>query len=1644
MKQCVWAWLCLSLGLMPALWGCDSSVDADNPCDPESAEAAQARVVVRGRLIAPEGDPQALVEGMAITLTAVGEDDATQTQMADADGAFSFDAVVSGDWLLEAQGGELYLPRVPFSVNACQPADLGLMQTARRPIEGALSGTAQLMSAGEQSHGGILVAVRGGLAQTRTLTDGSFTLQLPHGRHDIEFSYPGYATEVVAGVNVEAATTLDAPVVLNSRPVRMVGRVTLEGLESAERTATTGVLLIRDGVERQVTVGDQGRVAADDLSPGVYTLVASRPGYRSVERSFQGAPGGFEDVGLLVLRHHALTGDAVPFRGRVQSVGAASQAGVEVTVRLAGSELVLGRTITDANGDFTVLASPDESYVFTADRPDYVPFTAREPFAWDAERMAFVDAAGRTPKADLLAEDPRGSVTFDVAVGPEWLPLEARTARVLVQREGEVLPELVGADGQRIRVDNLQPGSYRLVVGRPGFTGAEAEFEVVNAPDGLNVVLDETLSIRLSNLTASGIELGQVVQAEWFEGVEVAGATLSRRTLVGDFGGLDLTGVRLPDSDLTQASFDGALMSEADLSRVVATGSSFVGAELTGALFAGARLEGSRFHCAERLGDGRCGCLEGAEACVTSLMGASFDNALLLGADFSGALLDEGQFTGAIFGLSGEGVALSPPLGCDLPLSCRWDTLEACEEELPEGCRGVPTRFTGASMVRATMPGAVLEHVDFSDADLHQANLNNATITFNTHLRRADLTGAQLRVARLNGADLREATLVEAVLNDADLTGADLSAVDAKRAVLQGADLSRTVLRHTLLQGADLRSIVFAPEAAAGADLAEADMREAVLVSRAEIGPLVLDGARLEGARMEGIFWGWSFRGIQGRGLETQNGTMQLVACDFSDADLTEAVFTLGGQGDRVTAMESTRFDGADLTDASMLTVAGILQPRLGFEQRHRRDSCMPLESQIANRGTLPWIRWTSFSGANLDRFTFSGFDFMGDMSQVASAEDATLNGNYFHRTNFDDSRFDRAHMGFNQWEASSARRASFAGAHFEHSSWMVVDARDAGFQGADMNTFRIHQSMFMGANLNNARWAGTCVSLSSFYNASLRGVGPGVWTSLISTDVVGADFTGARFEFLTNLATEFSEEQLGLIEEMIINIDEGDHRIYNRQDMRESFVPNLGQQALDICATGGSCHEMAASCAPYEDEVHFSCQDMTCQLLLNGGCDNPEAFFGEGLNLDFCDVIPQDPSLLVDTCDMYEGAVFIGANLEGVDAIESDFFQVNFNRANLRGMVFPFDQNSSLQTFIGADLTEARIVPEEGIVGFDAFGRDTHLLVDTVLDGVDLQRLDAGLWYLDPASMEGMVAEHISFVSSFLTGVGLDVLHTNTRLLNTYAVGADLSDHEGPIQLRAHESNLEALNVAGAQLNDNTSISRSNLAALRADGARANRFAAPFSNLDSASLVGAQMPDINIEAASGWDINLADADWSRAYIDRATLGRVSAVGANLSAVDFHRAQITFTSLEGANLTGADLRGLDLSNITMVGAEMMGVQASGALLNGAELNGAELSEGDFDSAMLSGADLSDTVMSGARFDRARLMGVDMSRAVVGDASFTWADLSGADLAGIDLRQATLSHARLADADLTGAQICRSQLASANTGDWSEATIDEGC
>ena len=113
----------------------------------------------------------------------------------------------------------------------------------------------------------------------------------------------------------------------------------------------------------------------------------------------------------------------------------------------------------------------------------------------------------------------------------------------------------------------------------------------------------------------------------------------------------------------------------------------------------------------------------------------------------------------------------------------------------PEGKRA---NLSGADLRVADLMGAYLAEANLMEANLIRANLIRA------NLREANLYKADLMEADLRGADLREANLYKANLSGVDLRGVDLRGADLIGANLMGANLIRANLIRANLRGADL------------------------------------------------------------------------------------------------------------------------------------------------------------------------------------------------------------------------------------------------------------------------------------------------------------------------------------------------------------------------------------------------------------------------------------------------------------------------------------------------------------------------------------------------------------------------------------------------------------------------------------------------------------------------------------------------------------------------------------------------------------------------------------------------------------------------------------------------------------------------
>ena len=229
---------------------------------------------------------------------------------------------------------------------------------------------------------------------------------------------------------------------------------------------------------------------------------------------------------------------------------------------------------------------------------------------------------------------------------------------------------------------------------------------------------------------------------------DLTDAVLADPTLVDDDG--DPTGVYLDDADLTgaclqraklrRASFDYAVLQNADLRAADLRSTGFVGTDLREADLRGADLRDTT--------------MSGAILLRADLRGAQFSR----GTSFSGADLSQARLEGANLGRSAS----------------FYDTVLRQAELL------------GATLPQAQLSRADLTGTNLAAAVLNGAVLNNAQLTAAT-FDRADLTGADLTDANLRGASLRGANLTGALLYRADLTDADLTGTDFTQATLTEA-----------------------------------------------------------------------------------------------------------------------------------------------------------------------------------------------------------------------------------------------------------------------------------------------------------------------------------------------------------------------------------------------------------------------------------------------------------------------------------------------------------------------------------------------------------------------------------------------------------------------------------------------------------------------------------------------------------------------------------------------------------------------------------------------------------------------------------------------------------------------------------------
>jgi uncharacterized protein YjbI with pentapeptide repeats len=290
---------------------------------------------------------------------------------------------------------------------------------------------------------------------------------------------------------------------------------------------------------------------------------------------------------------------------------------------------------------------------------------------------------------------------------------------------------------------------------------------------------------------------------------------------------------------ITDAKFNNADLTNAKMSRVFGPRTDLTGCIMRGAILRQADLSNSD--------------LSGVVLTGADLTNANLSNCILHGATLAGALLDNTNLEGADLTASNFGTkdlarvdtskAVLPVNISSLEKSIQQIFIDHLDWLKTEGRSGAQADFERVNLADLNAPG-----VNLSAGRLALCILRNAKLA-GGYFQMADFSSAfmancDLAGAKLQGSKFDKATLTGAKLRDADLSPmpvdnmnqrnwnsklkeANLSSADLRGTNLAKADLTGSILRRADLRGADLSDAILLDCDFSGADLRDANLKGA-------------------------------------------------------------------------------------------------------------------------------------------------------------------------------------------------------------------------------------------------------------------------------------------------------------------------------------------------------------------------------------------------------------------------------------------------------------------------------------------------------------------------------------------------------------------------------------------------------------------------------------------------------------------------------------------------------------------------------------------------------------------------------------------------------------------------------------------------
>ncbi len=1075
--------------------------------------------VVRGTLrLLGFGDP-AVLGGVQVELKRDGE--ALHGARPDLTGAFAFDAVGAGDYVLRASVAGYVAEARPLSLavgETLQVGRLDLEHESRTNAAVPFEGLVRL--GGRADHGGTRVELRivgREVTLATAFTDPAGRVLVPASddeRYRLVVERPGYVSpageEVYAWApdrgRFEAEGAPGSPIEIELESAPLDGRIDVEvqvrpdWIPDAQRFVRVtlrgpGVAEVAERVEDGATHAFRG------LPAGTYTVEASRAGFRSAEaRVALDAEHREVDVGRLEVDLERLAGSGV----RLERVHTCQ---LREGIDLVGADLA-GVVVTGPLG-----RSEDES----------CPGWDMDPPGAEDPRRAALDLRGADLRnADLTNADLSGAQLPGASL------FGARMAGVVAEHANLRGANLFGADLEGARLGgatlslanlasaNLSEARFLLEEEAPGTIPCGA--------GGPSVTLDDA---SLAQTDFTGADLS---------GVDLEGAALSNAILRdADLHGACLAGARMTLLDLSGADLSRADLSDAFLTGSVMTRARFRGATLDRAILSGAVIHLADFgpvfvepdqHCepfaweaeaeAERYDVACAGDLRWTESrcCRSSLRDADFN-----GADVVGGLFREADLSGAsMLGMTVADADEMPPaqpadcipevyndcydnclaFNCaanvveglqpvgDCVAAAEGCAFEAFEEgaaytirpeaaciadawsEAGESCQGIALGLRVLACVQDPegVPGERREP-PCAWEDILGGACEAERIPRVCRVRQTSLAGARLTGARLSGVALNHVDLSDTLLDGADLRNAVAVDTQARGARFRGADLQNASLAAANLSDVDFRAARMNRvdlEAAIldGANLSEVSINAANLRRTRIVAPVIRGSAPLAAAEVD--LSGALIRDADLQyavlvGAQLQGTT--LVGVDLSDANLTDA-----------------RFDGA--------VVQGTAEDRAPMRR-------------VDLRGAI--IR-----GSELDRVRMREA-----ILRSAVIDDTRLTAVDLREVRFDGGRLVGSRLGNEDPSCASAEADSTCN-RFADSTW--VNTR---LVGSSVERVYLEAVDFAGAEVLGGSLRG-----SDFEGAELPGTAFGPWLG------VGTDLRGARFGRVGFADTRFRSAQLG------------------------------------------------------------------------------------------------------------------------------------------------------------------------------------------------------------------------------------------------------------------------------------------------------------------------------------------------------------------------------------------------------------------------------------------------------------------------------------------------------------------------------------